>query len=716
MKRKVIVLACLGFLCLASWEATAEPISPASLEKVIKREKQPARVQSGPIPALQRMIPGPKYEPTLPWPTSAGTFPITNQYFFENTAQVIAPHTNSACPTGQVVVSIGQDVVSGTTHKAFYRNLYDFSGWYDSSAVTKEASFPISSQHELGTDNLLIKLKDGSLMAIRNGITWESVATKPAWWDKVTIQNHPKGARVGAFVWRSTDCGKTWTRLSIIDPINYENGRYAVPRPTETGCPAGCYGGWDRTEAYADPWTGYVYVTVNAAGGPIVNYSTNTQLQPADYTHFLFRSRDGGKTWQQILRFGAWTPIVISSTPNGRIYLYTVIGDQPTLYYSRLGTEPPQFSQPKQINYWVEQGGVRTKIPSGVDKTYGDLVYKATNSISRISTDTSSSKVRLSYPWVDANGRSALAVIKVEVPNETAEPLVSPVAMFRAVHASNSILSSSFIEPDPAGSTVARTNASVLYWVEGSTDPTQDAYVRYSIFRGEVSGTLPAILAGPYKPTVSVAHYMYGGSFFPSDGSFNYLAQWVQQDGIRANIVTIPPYSPGVKLPQGGGPFNNVDLPGSDIAHIEMDPPPSGFLDLRQYDCSSACGNNKDCVAWTYVKPNTIQGPKGNCWLKNRVPQMLPNTCCTSGTVGESGVDRPGGDYLHFDNIFGNEVTPQFCQAICFQQSKCKAWTFVNPNKIQGRPKGVCWLKETVPPRVKNADCISGYFDIQVIK
>lgn len=175
-------------------------------------------------------------------------------------------------------------------------------------------------------------------------------------------------------------------------------------------------------------------------------------------------------------------------------------------------------------------------------------------------------------------------------------------------------------------------------------------------------------------------------------------------------------YAQEVKLPRGGEHMYNIDLPGSDIGGpFTLDAPPSGMLDLREWQCSEACWQNKDCVAWTYVRPNTIQGPKGNCWLKNSVPAKKKNNCCISGTIGEANTDRPGGDYKHFDNVMGLEVTPQLCQTICQNEAKCKAWTFVKPNTIQG-PKGVCWLKETVPSPVKNNSCISGYFEIQVIK
>jgi hypothetical protein len=131
-------------------------------------------------------------------------------------------------------------------------------------------------------------------------------------------------------------------------------------------------------------------------------------------------------------------------------------------------------------------------------------------------------------------------VVRVEIPDDTAEPVVTPLNTFQALSPVNSVLAPAFIDPDPHGATVAQTNTSVLYWVEGSTDVNQNACVRYSIFSGEAEGTSPVTLAGPYKPTACVAHYYYSGSYFPPDGTLNYLAHWAQVDGIRANIVTLP--------------------------------------------------------------------------------------------------------------------------------------------------------------------------------
>ena len=47
--------------------------------------------------------------------------------------------------------------------------------------------------------------------------------------------------------------------------------------------------------------------------------------------------------------------------------------------------------------------------------------------------------------------------------------------------------------------------------------------------------------------------------------------------------------------------------------------------------CQKACQEDTQCQAWTYVKPNTVQGPQPNCWLKQTAPPAVRNNCCVSG-------------------------------------------------------------------------------------
>ena len=68
----------------------------------------------------------------------------------------------------------------------------------------------------------------------------------------------------------------------------------------------------------------------------------------------------------------------------------------------------------------------------------------------------------------------------------------------------------------------------------------------------------------------------------------------------------------------------NIDRPGSDFSNFDL-PAPNPEL------CRDRCAQDPKCKAWTYVKPNTVQGPNPRCWLKHAVPRKRPHTCCVSG-------------------------------------------------------------------------------------
>jgi hypothetical protein len=70
-----------------------------------------------------------------------------------------------------------------------------------------------------------------------------------------------------------------------------------------------------------------------------------------------------------------------------------------------------------------------------------------------------------------------------------------------------------------------------------------------------------------------------------------------------------------------GVPESGVDRPGADFRTL-----PGGSFQ----ECQTACAVDATCRAWTWVKPG-VQGPQGKCWLKNGVPNVVHNDCCTSG-------------------------------------------------------------------------------------
>ena len=71
----------------------------------------------------------------------------------------------------------------------------------------------------------------------------------------------------------------------------------------------------------------------------------------------------------------------------------------------------------------------------------------------------------------------------------------------------------------------------------------------------------------------------------------------------------------------------------------------------------------------------------------------------------EVGINRPGSDYRNF-----NANNSQTCENACihdnYSRYQCKAWTYVRAG-VQG-PTGRCWLKDAMPRKVLDRNCVSG--------
>jgi hypothetical protein len=146
---------------------------------------------------------------------------------------------------------------------------------------------------------------------------------------------------------------------------------------------------------------------------------------------------------------------------------------------------------------------------------------------------------------------------------------------------------------------------------------------------------------------------------------------------------------------------DGFNLPGSDYDNFNAD---SAFV------CRQTCAADSRCQAYTWVKPG-IQGPSGHCWLKHRVPTLVRDNCCDSGSArnilasqlrAENNTNRPGSDYRNFTT---NDW--RACQATCGDEGgTCAAWTWVRPG-VQGA-SGRCWLKQGAAKPVADVNCVSG--------
>jgi 1-phosphatidylinositol phosphodiesterase len=66
-----------------------------------------------------------------------------------------------------------------------------------------------------------------------------------------------------------------------------------------------------------------------------------------------------------------------------------------------------------------------------------------------------------------------------------------------------------------------------------------------------------------------------------------------------------------------------TDRPGSDYRSFDL-------RESRPELCRDACWSERQCRAFTYVRPG-VQGLHARCGLKNAVPPARPNDCCLSG-------------------------------------------------------------------------------------
>jgi hypothetical protein len=69
---------------------------------------------------------------------------------------------------------------------------------------------------------------------------------------------------------------------------------------------------------------------------------------------------------------------------------------------------------------------------------------------------------------------------------------------------------------------------------------------------------------------------------------------------------------------------SNTDRAGSDYNVLNLPTSDPGL-------CQDACARDPRCMAWTFVRPNTIQGPQPRCWLKQAIPPPSSNSNCVSG-------------------------------------------------------------------------------------
>jgi hypothetical protein len=310
---------------------------------------------------------------------------------FENSSKVAPPSTRPSanCPNGRIALLQGQPEHGEPGPITFaWRPLFDASGNIDTVSSPTEVAIPVMPVGVgVGTDNQMVRLKDGSLLAMKGGNS-TNATNPPLLFANQTI-NGIKGNRGNLVFFRSTDCGASWQYLSSIDYGTFANGKYGFPRPqdvngkndvpcSEQGSDANglkwWVGGGDRPELYACPFTGNVYVTERVLSGPYCPGGAGAPTTRID-ENLLIVSTDQALTWQ-LAKSGlpAASPQVMTSTPDGRLFLLSNEGAVvPTLRFSQPMTAGgiPSMSLGADVSF--KENGVAVPV-SNADGLRGKLM------------------------------------------------------------------------------------------------------------------------------------------------------------------------------------------------------------------------------------------------------------------------------------------------------------------------------------------------------
>ncbi len=268
----------------------------------------------------------------LPYSGTSGDVEILQDSYYdpngkkpdgELSSAAVGPGSKGCASTGRVLIGPGtrQD---GPNSKLLGQNagapilleqaLRDEKAGMDTELKTLPAP---GSDYLVGTDAEFAKTADGGLLLMHSGATNRQPPDDAAHADQRAIYAQlPANMKYrSAFsLWRSQDCGATWTGPSeVVDALTELTAdpktADAPDEPLSTGPPvlgecawaqanqppngSGYPGGYDRPELYADPWiTGRLVITAKCSAG---TFPDNTHMVSKAV---MFVSDDGGQTFR----------------------------------------------------------------------------------------------------------------------------------------------------------------------------------------------------------------------------------------------------------------------------------------------------------------------------------------------------------------------------------------------------------------------------------
>lgn len=495
-----------------------------------------------------------------PW--SVTDFKINSSHYYENTVNVIPPSLNPDCPAGKLIVMTGQP---RGFRRMIISDLFTNTQQLNTAKGTNLSLDIDSNFQKLATDNQIIRLKNGNLLAIKLGFLWEPITPKPFWgdWLMNDVSNYQKMSRDGIFIYRSTDCGTTWNLLSKIDATKICAGQYGVPKPADDdkdglqdkdnkGTKIYRSNGFDRQEVYYDEGTNMIYLSTQVASGA---YQRPDGIQmPAISKYAVFVSSDQGATWHLGKENIDKALLVMTTTVNGRFFMFSASGGSPKLFYT---TKLKDFglTSLKEVDLRYPKNGAKKEAEK--DENIHQFTDMLNYSISRGPHNS----VYVAYPVLKSNGRSEYIISHIKI-NES-NPASFSTGNYKnyVIEASEPNLSmdyGTFIESRAesvfylSGQNSSITPKSLFFYIESTSGAVPDASRKVSVkaffLDHRTNKASHSFFVSkekdnndrwfkPYTAGGGIGHYTKGAYFIHADKQ-NYAIQWPEPDGIHVSIIS----------------------------------------------------------------------------------------------------------------------------------------------------------------------------------
>ena len=442
----------------------------------------------------------------------------------------------------------------------------------------------------IGTDNQVVRLASGDVLIQRDSMTTQlGTGTDVSWkntrtmlYDASTAKWFSKTAAHGCFTFfRSNPKSLGLEYVGMLNLAEYESGTFGRPRPMSAkykadvswdqqgkdkdGIPMFWPGSGDRTELYCCPFTNNLYLTTRVISGP------STKKETAQDLGLLFGSKDEGKTWKLLKKFDGWSPFVMTSTPDGRLWVLNQ-------NYAGMINADTAFLMPKLL---VSRPVAKNTLPEGFnEKLFSEKefdraagpnavameVKQSHPSIARLINRPGGEGVLLSYQVQNSMGNQEICIVKAQInggiittkkicqlnankfnKNIAAKTTSKVSTEESGPRKDHSAMYAAFIQPDLAGVDPSLwRDDSVLYWIDAHAPVAKDPHytARYAFFSGGelVNGGFLSSKDGVQRDWLTQrdpGDYMKSGSFFNKDKSISFVPVWCEFDGLHATMITV---------------------------------------------------------------------------------------------------------------------------------------------------------------------------------